>query len=132
MSDHKFSTQRMLQLLAENAAVREFVLQYHLSQNPGYRLAMTVDEMPEAVCDFSVFDGMRPCGGGGTRNLRKEMRDGYWLHGKAFPVLLYKLDHDGTTEAWLDGDMKRYRMLLRLSRERSIGGELRQPEAENA
>jgi hypothetical protein len=71
-------------------------------QNTGWLRARTIEEVPEAVGHYALYDGMELRAAGIARNMRRGLTDsGYFGKGK-FPVLLYLPDADGSTARYLD------------------------------
>lgn len=72
----------------------------------GWKRALTLADVPEAIGHYAIYDGIEPRGCGVVRNMRTGMESATWYRALKFPVLLYLPDADGSAALWLDGLIK--------------------------
>lgn len=95
----------------KEAIVADLLSRY---KSHGYLYAERLEEVPETIGHYALYDGEDPKGCGTARNMRQAVAGCSWYGRCACRIILYlPADEDGSAAAWLEGDMKKYRAIAR-------------------
>ena len=88
---------------------KETELLAELMRERGKNVTLSVDEIPEEIGVYTIYDGLQASGGGIAKNMRATVAGKAYIKRLKRPIFAWKPDHDGSLALHLDG---KYRCLL--------------------
>ena len=79
----------------------------------GWLYAEDLSRVPTTTGDYALYDGIEPRACGVTWDMRKSVENATWYGRCRCQIIFYLPDEDGSAAAWLSGDMRKYRAIVR-------------------
>jgi hypothetical protein len=75
-------------------------------ENEGWKVTLDIDDVPQEIGNYALYDGLVARGGGVTWNMRQSVLESSWFGKLKRPIYLWFPDSDGSVALWLDGKIR--------------------------